>query len=270
MRLRDFKTSLDHDYDCGCEHDLHHGRLSAEREDCFETEAVWLCFLCIDVGRRSVRKLAHMAEDLKEIIHQIHAQHSSKTARKHPSSVCNGVRSHIKFVRGGKVMLSQNIAHLYSLAHGLRGKLVGAVYPPDAQAGTFPKEFVSDVPELCGPFFYLGETKWVTTSTKCPQFFQVPFLFDSYSISTKRSTSFTVHAFFARIHFRLQQANKRFFIEVGPDQTKQTFGDISMIFVGDVGQLEPIDDWSMCDNDSRYKYTPKRLLYLWRHAEFGK
>ena len=43
-----------------------------------------------------------------------------------------------------------------------------------------------------------------------------------------------------------------------------------MILVGDFGQLEPIDDRSNCDNESRYLDTPTRLLHLWRHAEYGK
>ena len=49
-----------------------------------------------------------------------------------------------------------------------------------------------------------------------------------------------------------------------------TFGDISVILVGDFGQLEPIDDWSLCDTEARYKDQPRRLLHLWRHAEYGK
>ena len=43
----------------------------------FEEKAVWLCARCEDVGSRNGRKLAHMAEDQKQVLHQIHAEHSS-------------------------------------------------------------------------------------------------------------------------------------------------------------------------------------------------
>ena len=82
--------------------------------------------------------------------------------------------------------------------------------------------------------------------------------------------SFIGRAFFARMHFRLQQAKRRFFSEAALDPHHYTFGDISIILVGDFGQLEPIHDWSMCDLDARYSDQPKRLLHLWKHARFGK
>ena len=68
----------------------------------------------------------------------------------------------------------------------------------------------------------------------------------------------------------MQQAKRRAFDEARVDALCCTFGDISIVLVGDFGQLEPIDDWSMCDAESRYKDQPKRLLHLWRHGEFGK
>ena len=40
--------------------------------------------------------------------------------------------------------------------------------------------------------------------------------------------------------------------------------------MGDFGQLEPIDDRSMCDRESRACDQPKRLQHLWKHAQFGK
>ena len=52
------------------------------------------------------------------------------------------------------------------------------------------------------------------------------------------------------MHFRLQQAKRRFFSEAALDPHDYTFGNISIILVGDFGQLEPIDDWSMCDTAS--------------------
>ena len=69
-----------------------------------------------------------MAEVQKELIHQINAQHSSKHARKHPSTAFNGLRSHINLVRRCKGMITRNIAYLYGLANGTRSKVVGVVY----------------------------------------------------------------------------------------------------------------------------------------------
>ena len=55
--------------------------------------------------------------------------------------------------------------------------------------------------------------------------------------------SFIGRAFFHRMHCRLQQAKRGFFAERGLDPEESTFGDISMILVGDFGQLEPIEDY---------------------------
>ena len=118
LRLRDFKCTREGDYDWWREHDLDHGHLTKEQKAYFEEEAVWLCALCEDVGQRNGRKLAHMAEVHKDLIHQIQAQHSSKAARKHPSTAFNGLRSHVNVVRGCKVMLTRNIAYIYGLANG--------------------------------------------------------------------------------------------------------------------------------------------------------
>ena len=51
---------------------------------------------------------------------------------------------------------------------------------------------------------------------------------------------------------------------------EHTFGNLSIILVGDFGQLEPIDDWSMCDTEATYATTPKNLRHLWKHACHGK
>ena len=82
--------------------------------------------------------------------------------------------------------------------------------------------------------------------------------------------SFIGRAFFTRMHFRLQQGKRRTFSEWALDPNEFTFGDLSIILVGDFGQLEPIDDWSMCDRESRACDQPKLLLHLWKHAQFGK
>ena len=54
------------------------------------------------------------------------------------------------------------------------------------------------------------------------------------------------------------------------DPNEYTFGNISIILVGDLGQLEPIDDWSMCDTEATFKTCPAQRRHLWRHALQGK
>ena len=48
-----------------------------------------------------------------------------------------------------------------------------------------------------------------------------------------------------------------------------TLGDVSIILVGDFGQLEPIDDWSMCDESARYA-DDKKKQHLWKQGQYGK
>jgi hypothetical protein len=69
LRLRDFACTKEQDCVWWRTHDLDHGHLTAEQKEYFDNEAVWLCALCEDVGQRNGRKLAHMAEDQKELIH---------------------------------------------------------------------------------------------------------------------------------------------------------------------------------------------------------
>ena len=59
--------------------------------------------------------------------------------------------------------------------------------------------------------------------------------------------SFIGRALFTKMHFRTQQGRRAYFRDTKVPPGKQIFGDISMILVGDFGQLEPIDDWSLCD-----------------------
>ena len=82
--------------------------------------------------------------------------------------------------------------------------------------------------------------------------------------------SFIGRAFFTRMHFRTQQAKRRFFSEAALDPNVYTFGNLSIILVGDFGQLEPIEDWSMCDSEATYQTCPKNMRHLWRHACQGK
>ena len=82
--------------------------------------------------------------------------------------------------------------------------------------------------------------------------------------------SFIGAAFFAKMHFRLQQAKRAHFSSLGVDPNERTFGDISIVLVGDFGQLEPIDDFSMVDAEATYQSCPKRLRHIWRHARQGR
>ena len=161
LRLRDFTCTKEGDYDHWQGHDLDRGHLSAEQKRYFDEEAVWLCARCEDVGCRNGRKLAHMAEDGKLLVHEIHAEHSNKSARRQPSTAFDGLRDRIHLVRGCKVMLTRNVAYLYGLANGTRGKLVGVVYALGAPVGTIPEAIIVEVPEYCGPAFYPSEPKWV-------------------------------------------------------------------------------------------------------------
>ena len=160
LRLRDVTCTKKDDYDWWRLHDLDRGQLTAEQQEYFDTQAVWLCCRCEDVGARNGRKLARMGETEKELIHQIWAQHSRKSARKFPSTAFDGLRRVINLVRGCKIMLSRNVAYLYGLANGARGKFIGAVYGPEG-IGSFPEALIVDVLEYCGPAFFPEEPTWV-------------------------------------------------------------------------------------------------------------
>ena len=151
LRLRDFECA-EEDYVWWRCHDLDRGHLSKEQKEYFDDKAVWLCARCEDVGARNGRKLAHMAEDEKKLVHQIHAIHSRKTGKRQPSTAFEGLRPVINLVRGCKVMLARNAAYGYGLANGTRGILVGVVYGPEA-VGHCPEACVCDFPDYCGPIF---------------------------------------------------------------------------------------------------------------------
>ena len=106
LRLRDFECTLEEDWMHWKTHDLERGHFTKEQKKYFEDKAVWLCARCEDVGCRNGRKLAHMAEEEKKLIHQIHAEHSSKSARKQSSNAFDGLRQVINLVRGCKVVQS--------------------------------------------------------------------------------------------------------------------------------------------------------------------
>ena len=82
--------------------------------------------------------------------------------------------------------------------------------------------------------------------------------------------SFIGTAFFARMHFRLQQGRSRYFSERGLEPGKHTFGDASVILVGDFGQLEPIEDVSLVDQETTRNTLHKNLRYLMPHIRHGR
>ena len=160
LRLRDFTCTKEGDYDYWRQHDLDRGHFNDEQCHYFENQALWLCARCEDVGQRNGRKLAHMAEDNKDLIHQIKAQHSSKSAKKLSSSAFGGLRGVVNLVRGCKTVLNRNVAYQFGLANGTRGKFIGAVYGPGG-VGTFPEALICEFLDYSGPAFYDGEPKWV-------------------------------------------------------------------------------------------------------------
>ena len=159
LRLRDITRTWE-DYEWWRQHDLDRGHLSDEQKTYFENYAVWLCARCEDVGNRNGRKLAHLAEDEKKLVHQIHAEHSSRSGKKLSSNAFDGLRRVVNLVRGCSIMLTRNVAYKYGLANGTRGKLVGVVYGPGG-VGSFPEAIIVEVPDYCGPAFYPGEPTWV-------------------------------------------------------------------------------------------------------------
>ena len=150
------------DYLTWRQHDLDRGHFTPEQKKYFQTEAVWLCTRCEDVGAENGKRLAHLAQDEQKVVHRIEAIHSDHPSAKRQSSTAfDGLRQVINLVRGCKVMITRNIAYKYGLANGTRGKLIGVVYPRGAPVGVFPQALIVEVPEYCGPTFYPNQTKWV-------------------------------------------------------------------------------------------------------------
>ena len=103
MRLRDFTCTFEGDWAVWKQHDLDREHLNKEQVEYFENKALWLCARCEDVGQRNGRKLAEIAEKEKQLIHQIYAIHSHKSAKKCTASVFDGLRGVVNLVRGCKV-----------------------------------------------------------------------------------------------------------------------------------------------------------------------
>ena len=200
LRLRDFTCTKEGDYDHWRQHDLDRGHLTPEQVEYFEDKALWLCARCEDVGQRNGRKLARMAEDGKELIHQIHAQHSSRGqgVKKVSSAKFDGLRSVINVVRGCKIVLSRNVAYKFGLANGTRGTLISVLYGQGG-VGTFPEAMIGEFPDYCGPAFFKDEPKWVpilpltalTNGTHNPTRTQFP-LVAGFALTVNKAQGLTV------------------------------------------------------------------------------
>ena len=200
LRLRDFTCTKEGDYDHWRQHDLDRGHLTPEQVEYFEDKALWLCARCEDVGQRNGRKLARMAEDGKELIHQIHAQHSSRgqSVKKVSSAKFDGLRSVINVVRGCKIVLSRNVAYKFGLANGTRGTLISVLYGQGG-VGTFPEAMIGEFPDYCGPAFFKDEPKWVpilpltalTNGTHNPTRTQFP-LVAGFALTVNKAQGLTV------------------------------------------------------------------------------
>ena len=81
--------------------------------------------------------------------------------------------------------------------------------------------------------------------------------------------SFIGRVLLTRMHYRLQQGRRAHFAETAKLPEEFQFGDVSVILVGDFGQLEPIDDFSICELRPEYNKCPARLKHLWKHATEG-
>ena len=84
--------------------------------------------------------------------------------------------------------------------------------------------------------------------------------------------SFIGTGFFHKMHCRLQQAKRAYFAERGLDPNHYTFGDVSIILVGDFGQLDPIGDISLCDTETTRHTCPQDVnpTQNWGHVHRGR
>jgi hypothetical protein len=81
--------------------------------------------------------------------------------------------------------------------------------------------------------------------------------------------SFIGRAMLCKMHLRLQQGRRAHFAETATLPENKLFGNISIILVGDFGQLDPIDDFTLCELKPLFNKCPVKLKHLWKHAVQG-
>ena len=82
--------------------------------------------------------------------------------------------------------------------------------------------------------------------------------------------SFIGTAFLHKMHLRMQQGKRPFFSEHGQDPKDHTFGGVSILLVGDFGQLDPIDDLSLADRTMRAADASKAVKGQFFHVRLGR
>ena len=95
LRLRDFVMSYEGAYEVWRRHDLDRGHLSVEQQKYFQTEAVWLCTRCEDIGRENGKQFAHTAA--RRSFHEGVKHLRSMTATR-PASLRSTVRGPFTFL----------------------------------------------------------------------------------------------------------------------------------------------------------------------------
>ena len=76
--------------------------------------------------------------------------------------------------------------------------------------------------------------------------------------------SFIGRILLARMHYRMSQGRRPYFAKAAKAAADHQFGHVSMVLVGDFGQLEPIDDFSLCDQEApgaKYSWLDKKHAY---------
>ena len=86
--------------------------------------------------------------------------------------------------------------------------------------------------------------------------------------------SFIGKAFFAQMHHRVRQGKRELWERaLVADGFKyediRDWGNMSIILVGDFGQLDSINDWSFFDTEATYHRAPSRLRGQWGYARQG-
>ena len=76
--------------------------------------------------------------------------------------------------------------------------------------------------------------------------------------------SFIGKILLTRMHYRMNQGRRPYFSKSAKAAADHQFGDVSIVLCGDFGQLDPIDDFSLCDNE------PPGAKYCWQDKNHAK